>query len=58
MFLRTALTTTLLLAFTTAARADLAPEPYEPESPTFWVFVILAFVAAIAGYLFYRRRRK
>lgn len=58
MLRRATLATTLLMVFATAARADLAPEPYEPESPTFWVFVVLAIAGAVAGYVVYRRRRK
>ena len=56
MFARAALSIAFLLALTGAAQADLAPEPYEPSSPTFWI-VLVALIAAVGGYFFYRRRK-
>jgi hypothetical protein len=57
MLNRAILTTTLLLALTSAARADLAPEPYEPGSPYFWVAIVIA-ISVVAGYFYFRNRRK
>ena len=56
MLHRAALTIALLLALSGTARADLAPEPWEPASPTFWI--VLALAVAAAAFVIYRRRRK
>lgn len=54
MLARATLAVAFFMALTTAARADLAPEPYEPSSPYFWAAVV-AVVAAAAFYVFRRR---
>ena len=55
MLARASLAVTFFMALTTVARADLAPEPYEPSSPYFWVAIVAAI--AVAAIFLYRRRK-
>ena len=58
-FLRSATAFSAATVLATAARADVAPDPFDPASPVAWTIAAIVLVAAgVAVYIMRRRGRK